>query len=483
MSAIEVEYMDWIAGQAVEGYALSKTDADHIRLRGEFAVGEVSVYRFENMPEIVEMRVESTESGEVAYFLHFELLDLERAKELFSEMAAALVELREGTTTHVLLCCTVGMTTTLFASKLNEAAKALSLDYVFEARALEQAKESGGQYAAVMLAPQVGFRRDEVAQAFPNAAVFEIPAKTFGRYDAGSALRTLLRVLGDNSLSTPDPTSLDTTRGVANKKRIMLIALVHRPKVSSIYWHVYDHDKHVASGETHKPLLTPQDVSDVLATLSMHDLNANDLDAVCIASPGIVHHGKVSFSHFKGTRFSDINIAAWLSEHYGVRVLVVNNAHAAAVGCYLKQDKYHSVVFHAQHMGYPFGGQGIVVDGHLIHGRLGYSGNILPINNRLAELEGIGQEEKTRYAWRSDRMLPLLAEQLLPAITIAAPDAIYLNYDLVDDMDALREELAKHIEERYIPDLIHVNDYADRILLGEMGLVLQYLNNPDQTMV
>lgn len=42
-------------------------------------------------------------------------------------------------------------------------------------------------------------------------------------------------------------------------------------------------------------------------------------------------------------------------------------------------------------------------------------------------------------------------------------------------MDALRAELAKYVNEKYLPDLIHVDDYLDRIFLGEMGLVLQSL--------
>ena len=73
-------------------------------------------------------------------------------------------------------------------------------------------------------------------------------------------------------------------------------------------------------------------------------------------------------------------------------------------------------------------------------------------------------------------MLPLLATMLQANIAVAAPDAIYINYDLVDDMNALRAELAKGLRDDLIPDLIHITDYRERVFLGEIALVLQRLS-------
>ena len=73
-------------------------------------------------------------------------------------------------------------------------------------------------------------------------------------------------------------------------------------------------------------------------------------------------------------------------------------------------------------------------------------------------------------------MLPILATTLVANICITAPDAIYVAYDLIDDMDALRQELAKTLEQSLIPDLIHIDDYHEKIFVGEMALVLQRLN-------
>ena len=75
-------------------------------------------------------------------------------------------------------------------------------------------------------------------------------------------------------------------------------------------------------------------------------------------------------------------------------------------------------------------------------------------------------------------MLPILATMLLANIAVVAPDAIYVAYDLIDDMDALHAELGKTLPEEFIPDLIHITDYHEKIFAGEMALVLQRLAMP-----
>ena len=53
--------------------------------------------------------------------------------------------------------------------------------------------------------------------------------------------------------------------------------------------------------------------------------------------------------------------------------------------------------------------------------------------------------------------------------------------DLLDDMDALRDAMLPYFEgdlEAYIPDLIRVTRYRERIALGELALCLQKLAKP-----
>ncbi|MBR3157674.1 MAG: ROK family protein [Atopobiaceae bacterium] len=493
MGTLGKEYREWIATRAIDGATTQVVDGDHISIHADAATAQVSFYCFDDMPEVVELSVVTNESNESRFFLHFELEDLDRAKELFGEMVDTLDIAQGGGTTHVLLCCTVGMTTTMFAAKLNEAAKTLSLDYEFEAKALEDAQREGGHYAAVMLAPQVGFRRNEVAAAFPDAVVTEIPPKVFGAYDAAGALRMLLELLGDESLSTGDRSDLRLMRDIHNDKTIMLVSVVNKPKFSTISFRVYRRWKLIASDVVHKCYMDRRDIADVLATLHVHGVDIKELDAVGIAVPGPVDYGEVGelSRELGGYVIEERNIEQALVRRFGVKVFVDNNANAATVGCYMLNDTYDSVALHTQQVGYLVGGQGTVVNGRLVRGRRGMAGELGAFNKRVMLNGGLHLPEvfdtddpspeahvHSDIPWRADRMLPILATMLLANITVVAPDAIYVAYDLIDDMDALRAELAKTLPEDFIPDLIHITDYHEKIFAGEMALVLQRLTAP-----
>lgn len=482
MSDMGHEFRDWIAGRSIEGCTVEVVDEGHVVLKSEDAKGHVNFHEFEGAPDIVELNVIENGREDPLFFLHFELVDLGRAKELFYEMVEALQALGASKTVRVLLCCTVGMTTTLFASKLSEVAKVLDLDYSFEAKSFDVAKAEGGAYDAVLLAPQVGFRRREVASAMPDAAVIEIPGKVFGSLDAKGALRMLMGILGDQSLSMGDPADLRLVREMKSDKTIMVISAIKRPRVSTISYRVYDRLKLVASEDIHKRVIGPRDLEDILATLHFKDVDLADLDAVGIALPGSVDFGQVTSA---GNDFTGCDIEGMLNKRFGVRVFVDNNANAGAVGCYMRSNEYDSVTLHTQQVGYLEGGQGTVANGHLLRGRGGRAGEMGALTQRLLVSGGLhleGQHDSfdelaaSDIPWRADRMLPILATMLLANITVAAPDAIYVAYDLIDDMDALRKELAKDVPLEQIPDLIHITDYHDRVIDGELALTLQRLN-------
>lgn len=486
MGALIREFREWVAGRQLEGVSITVLDEEHITLVGEGASAAVNFYCFDGMPPVVELHVLQEGVEDPVFFLHFELEELKRAQELFGEMVSVLQSTSASKTTHVLLCCTVGMTTTMFAGRLTEAAKTLSLDYTFEAKALEDAKQSGGDYAAVLLAPQVGFRRREVAEAFPNAIVVEIPTKIFGAYDAAGALRMLMGLLGDTSLAATDSSDLRPVRQMKNDKTILLISVINRPGMSCISYRVYDRFELLASDEVHKCHVGYRDLEDVLATIHLKGVEVKDIDAVGIALPGSVDYGKVTFA---GHGFEGCDVERALVDKFGVTVFVDNNANAAAVGCYVQQDEYDSVTLHTQQVGYLVGGEGTVANGHLLRGRRGIAGELGPFNKRVfldgglhlpemgpSERETSEIEVRSDIPWRADRMLPILATTLLANICTAAPDVIYIAYDLIDDMEALRKELATCVPDEFMPDLIHITDYHEKIFVGEMALVLQRLN-------
>ena len=137
------------------------------------------------------------------------------------------------------------------------------------------------------------------------------------------------------------------------------------------------------------------------------------------------------------------------------------------------------MVLHTQQTGYTIGGQGIVVDGHLVKGRKNFAGELSPLFKTINGHPDFDHEWDE--SWTADGMRNLVASMLVADISLVAPDAIYVAVDLLDDMDALRAEIAKSFGktlDAYIPDLVRVTDYRETIALGELALCLQKLHHP-----
>ena len=478
MSTLGQSFRAHVLATSIPGCTIKQLVDEHISLTTEHATGAVNFYDFgEGMPEIVELSIVDPDCpDEPKFFLHFELDDEARAEELFAEMVGELQQRDRFDTTRVLLCCTAGLTTTMFANKLQEAAKTLSLDYSFEAVPLEQAKAEGGSYDAILLAPQVGYQRKAVADTWPDVAVVQIPTKIFASYDAGACLKMVMHMLSDNTVfPRDDEDNLRVVRDLRNDKCIMVITCVSRPKNGWTGWRIYRHGEIVAHGWVTKTHPDWRDIEDLIATIPMQGYQVSDLDAIGIAVPGVVNRGSIAFSGHDG--YGDYELGRILSEKYGVKVFVDNNANAAAVGCYMSQDEYDTVVLHTQQTGYPVGGQGVVVDGHLAKGRSNFAGELDPLCIALFGKERAHDPER---AWTPEGMRDIVSRQLAASISIVAPDAIYVAVDLIYDMDTLRDDIARFFGRRagFIPDLVKVADYRELIMLGELALCLQKLHNP-----
>ena len=68
-----------------------------------------------------------------------------------------------------------------------------------------------------------------------------------------------------------------------------------------------------------------------------------------------------------------------------------------------------------------------------------------------------------------------MSTYLMCCIGVAAPEAIYVAVDLLPDMDELHDELARWLPEGTVPELVHVCDYHERVLVGEYALCVNAL--------
>lgn len=479
MTQLAINYRSWILSRAdllshtMPTCKIETPDDEHVRIVTDKAVANVEFYELDpGAPEVVALNiVPADDPDNPTFFLHFEMGDLDHAKELFEELCDALSQAATAKVTRILLSCTSGLTTSFFAKRLDEVAATLSLDYTFEALPIPKAIEVAGDYDAVMLAPQVHARRNEMVERHPDLVVFEIPGAVFGSYDAGTALRMLLEAMSENALAARmEQAETRIVRKLDNDKRILVISASFGTSDSLYSYRLYDHGEVTLDGRVEKPGRSYCDVKDVLATIRLQGVNPRELDAIGIALPGVVDGTTV---HMVSVDFGMPDFSKYEAS-LGVRFFVDNNANAAAAGCYVSQDEYENLLLQRQPTGYSVGGQGLIIDGRLVRGNHGLAGELGYFVRTLGRTE-----EFREKAWTSEGMLSLVTLELMVAIVTTSPEVIYLAVDLLPDLEALHDELAKHLPEGTVPELRRVCDYHERVLVGEYALCVNALRKEE----
>lgn len=492
MNPTSTAFRKWLLRQQARGVMVARLSDTHYRIDAGSAVADITLWPYQDDLEIAEYQIIRTSDGEAIFYLHVLLDDLSRAKELFAEMVEALEDEASHTTTHVLLCCTSALTTTLFAKRMGEVAQTLSLDYDFTAMSLDRAlTDEADGYAAILLAPQASHRRAELIEAHPKALVFEIPGKVFGSYDASGAITLLMHAFRD--AQTPSDASHQTTRvarDLSNDQRILIITLFIMRSYARLGYRLYNHGTVSEQGSVRKPRLDYRDVEDLLETMDARGVPLESLDIIGIAVPGVAYHGVVSLP---GEALQDYDLGSHIQQRFGIRTSVDNNCNAAAVGCYVGQDKYDSVMFYRHEFGHIAGGLGTVIDGTLLKGRHNLAGEPKYFESMFSY-----NPSYPDMLWSEHGMLQIARNVTLTGISLISPEAFYLAVDTVDDMDELRRALASTatnpegecmltpsgkpllgLPEELIPELYVVDDYVERVYLGEMALCLQKLRDPN----
>ena len=463
-------YREWLLAHRIEGCAITWTDNEHISLATSTMFGKITFHRQGDDPEIVEMRITRKTDGAPMFRVRFELNDELRAEELFMEMAAELERADARGTVRVLLCCSAGITSTMYQRKLNQLSESLSLHYDFTAMPLDSAIAAGGTYDVVMVAPQLGYRRKDAQEAYPNAMVVEIPGEIFSNFDVDATLHMLLDAMDEGVEHMAAGRELKIVRPIDDSKNVMVVSVIHRADMSVIGYRVFKDKDIAADGMVYKRHVTCRDIEDVLATVKLDGIDVRSLDAVGIAMPGIINRESVSMP---ASDIRDYDLGRELERRYGIEVYMDNDANAAAMGCYMSQMDYDTVVFHIQQTGWLPCSEGIVADGHLLKGRLNYVGELEPVAGLLG-FTG----DPFEMVWTYEGMTEIVAGYLTASICTISPDCIYVAAPLVRDMDELREWLWRTIPMAYVPELKWVEDYRELMYLGELALCIEKLTNP-----
>lgn len=448
-------YIGWILQQESDTYQVIQVDDDHLLLDSDLVEGEVNIYHLE--VDVVELRLKEKKENENFFFLHFELKDEKHAQKLFFEMIDSLTKYNAKKTIKILLSCTSGLTTNFFAQKLNEAASALSLDYEFSAIAFPQIHKVGYDYDMILLAPQIAYEMKKVQEIFPKKGIFQIPPQIFGSYDTGALLEEIKKVLESYKQSKEEKAIAKVMRHIENNACIFVINVTHDIHETRYIERLYEAGNPLFTEEVIKPTASIEDVKDILDT-QLRGIQKNfHVDAVAISTPGTILTEE-GLTHIDYRSISDA-----LSEEYKLPIFLCHNTSAIAYGYYAGQQKYNIITYHSQPTGALIGGQGTVYKGALINGAHHRGGEVRSLYEHI---------HQTKYEERDDITIEEIKDSLISSlvsnICTIDPEVILVRSVLTPDMDEIREELKKYIEEDHIPDLIYVDDISEYAYLGTM---------------
>lgn len=449
------EYIKWIMAQPQDGFSLRLVNDDHINVESSHADGEIQIYHLEC--DIVEMRLSSSSTHENFFFLHFELKDEDHAKGLFREMMDSLKKHENRKTLRVLLSCTSGLTTSFFASKLAEASATLSLDYQFEAVEYAKLYETGFDYNVILLAPQIGYQYKKAKEIFAGQTVISIPAAIFASYDAGAMISLIQSEVKKKRAEKEDIAIAEVMRDIDLNAGMFVINVTQDTNTSRYLQRLYEAGKVIHTEEVIKEKNALEDVLDILDT-ALRSLRKNfHVDAVSISVPGHLRVSDVV------NKIDYDQLADQLSDHCGLPVYVHHNTAAVAYGYYAQQGKYDIVSYHSQPRGAYVGGQGCVYRGMPIDGMHQLGGELGPFfSDRWPDYT------QTQDPPAPETVKQVLVSALIAHISMIAPEVILIRSELTPDMNEIREELKKYMDEENIPDLIHVRDIREYALLGTL---------------
>lgn len=143
----------------------------------------------------------------------------------------------------------------------------------------------------------------------------------------------------------------------------------------------------------------------------------------------------------------------------------MNNTNAGACGYHVLHPEYSSIVLHSQPYGKGMGGQGIIVNGKLVTGLGGISGEVKYYLKRMQFSDSPKQLGRTESG-----QIELVVNALLATISLLGPEIIALRTPMVSDMNMLEKRLAHFIPERSLPKLEFISDINELIFEGMLEL-------------
>ena len=464
--ALLKEYREWCLSHRSSEYEISfyKDKYEHISVSTDYAEGTVAFYPLENF-NIVEMSVVNKITTDAVFYLHFELKDMNHAKGLFEEMVSVVLKQKTSTVTKVLLCCSSGITTHYFLEKLKSASNLLNLDFEFSAVSYNNLYVKGYDNDVILLAPQIGFDYDKVKEILSNKIVRVIPTSIFGSYDVSGFLRFVRSTIDENERQIKEKMLPAERMEFKHTPRMLIISIIVEYAAIRFVYRIYDAGTVTHQDEVIKSKFEILDLEDML---DFEFARFPGIEMVCINSPGVFVNGHMTF---RSAGIFDVDVATRFREKYGIRILFVNDANAMALGYYGLQKKTRNLSFYFHPHAARTAGVGNVINGSLYTGQCNLAGEMQYIHRITLYSADPDELLKT-----PEGTLEIVAKYLISLTATFDPEVIVIYCDMVYDLAMLREEIAKVVQEEYIPKLIKVDGVIEYMFVGGMMLCVQELS-------
>ena len=446
-------FRQWIMNQSREGFIVKQTsDPDIISINTPSSYTEISF----NAMEIIEFVVKNKNNQRVEFYIHFQMNTLSHAVGLYVEMLECISSIVETNVIKILLCCSGGLTTGLFADDLNRGAELLGLDYTFSAVPYTKLYEVGMNYDIILLAPQISFEHVKVIQALKDPLVIKIPPKVFAKYKVNELLELINKKLITFKNKKENITYDNSQEIPSTNEQILCINIkrVQAPRIN-INYTLFQYGKVVTENEIIKTSISEKDIYDIVEVMFA---KYPKIKLVGISMLGIVNDYGV---YLPNHPLDDFDFMTPLREKYDATFILENDVNCAALGYYYTQNKYSSISMVTKTRQEKPGGVGSVIDGKLIRGKNNLAGEVqfLPIDIATYTNDFSGYVEQ-------------LAHSILGVIALLSPEAIVVYAPVVSETEDIIYYINQKLPRRFIPEIILVNDLKEYAALGLLQLCI-----------
>ncbi len=442
----------WIPLQVSKDYVLRKTDDMHYQLITDYALGEIIFYEM----GVMELMITSLKTNNTAFYLHFEMVDFERAKDLIREMITQLIRMKKEKVTRILLCCTGGLTTGYFASKLNEVSKTLGLNYRFDAVSYTQVYSQGFQYDGIFLAPQIEYELEQIQKAMGDRLVAMIPPAIFAQFNPGQ----MISFVSDRLAQYRESTMTKTQRvhhTFNNQRKILVIAYYSQQEIRHLSYRYYKNGRVEDEADIIKNQKDLRDIEDIIQTMR---IRYPEIEEIVLALPGRIIQSKC-LDDYIGAGVEDI--MGYLRSKYDCEFTAINHINATAYGYASIHEGYESMVYYYQPMR-AYSSSAIIYKGEIVEGKNGIAGEYTHSMNDFFRFSDTPENLVTTPEGTLEYILPNLTSLILSV----GPEKMLLHGPLLPDIEIICKELKKRIPENSIPDIKELIHEKGAMFIGAM---------------